>query len=149
MRKSNGFPPSYMNSNYNFQYNNPNLYSLQKPTFGEEPLDWEFVKQIDPNLLNHSNDLSILKPFISDFIVADFDYCSSTLLNHPLLIRLCKILQYSLMYMNNVQKQLQKKVEQKNKEIESISQKLKKVYSFYKKTSESLHKKSHHYFVQY
>ena len=93
------------------QMNQQQFMQIPNPTRStEEPLNWEMVKGIDPNLLKRTGDLSILQPFINDFIVADFEFCPSRLLSHPLLVRLCMILQHALKYMSDVQVQMQKKL---------------------------------------
>ena len=139
------------NPNSNFSYYGTPEYGYQQPpqmqfrTSNEEPLNWELVKSLDPNLLKKTGDLSILQPFISDFIVADFEGCPSRLLSHPLLVRLCMILQHSLLYMSNVQKQLQKKIELRDREYKEQTEKLKKVYNSYKKADKLLKKRSQNF----
>lgn len=112
------------------------------PVTNEEPLDWELIKSIDPALLKNSNDLGPLQKFISDFIVADFETCPSRLLVHPLLVRMCQILQYGLLYMSDVQKQYIRKIEGLEKDYKSQNDKMKKIYLSYKKADELLKKKS-------
>lgn len=113
----------------------------QQQFVGEEPLDWNLIKNLDPIMLKRNGNIAELQPFISDFIVADFEKCNSRLINHPLLLRLCLILQYSLLYMSDVQKQMQKKIETQKKEMKNQSEKLKKVFQAYKKLEEQSKKK--------
>ena len=128
------------------QMNQQQFMQIPNPTRStEEPLNWEMVKGIDPNLLKRTGDLSILQPFINDFIVADFEFCPSRLLSHPLLVRLCMILQHALKYMSDVQVQMQKKLEIKEKEYKAQQDKLQKVYAAYKKADNYIKKHSQNY----
>ncbi|EAX99493.1 Zinc finger, C2H2 type family protein [Trichomonas vaginalis G3] len=140
-----GFPP-YNAADYQFQ-NQPQYQGLNQPPpqqqfMNEEPLDWNLIKSIDPISLARNGNITELHPFISQYIEADFEKCNSRLINHPLLIRLCLILQYALHYMSDVQKQMQKKIESQKKETKSLNEKLKKLFQSYKKLEEQSKKKS-------
>ena len=124
---------SYQQQQYYSQLQQQGPPSYLSSTAAEEPLNWELVKSLDPSLLRKNNDLTSLQPFINDYIVADFENCNSRLITHPLLLRLCQVLQYSLFYMSDVQKQLQKKVEMREKEIKGIKAKYNDLEDKYKK----------------
>ncbi|EAX98002.1 hypothetical protein TVAG_114540 [Trichomonas vaginalis G3] len=138
----------YANSPYtgnDYGYQQQSSYqapSQGPPVTNEEPLDWELIKSIDPALLKNNPDLGPLQKFISDFIVADFETCPSRLLVHPLLIRMCQITQFALLYMSDVQKQYIRKIEGLQKDYKAQNDKMKKLYLSYKKADELLKKKS-------
>lgn len=139
----------YSNSDYAF--NQPIIYStlgqppIQQQYRADEPLNWDQVKSLDPNLLRRTGDLTMLQPFITDFVGADFELTRSAFLNHPLTVRLCQILQISLKYMSDVQIQLQHKVKEREDELKNQDQKIKKLVNSYQKANQLLEKKMKNY----
>ena len=100
-------------------YNNNNL---------EEPIEWELIKSIDPTLIEKIGNFEILQNFINDFLSSDFDYFESKILTHPLIIRLCKLLQLSLKYMSNIQEKYQESIKEKDDLIINLKKTCKKIY---------------------
>ena len=117
-------------------YNNPQPMNNNKiPT---EVIDWDGVSSIDPDLIRMTGDLTQLQPFISKFVGANLSAYESQVLSHPLSVRLCSILQVSLQYMSDVQKELQAKIEARERQIAKQQYEYKKLASTYAKADELL-----------
>ena len=113
-------------------------YQSAVPT---EVIDWDAVSAIDPDLIRRTGDLTQLQPFISKFVGANMGQYESQVLTHPLAVRLCSILQVSLQYMSDVQKQLDEKVRRLETRLEDKNEEMKKLEVAFTKADELLRRK--------
>ena len=130
-----GQPYSYMQQPQMYQQMQ---YQSAVPT---EVIDWDAVSAIDPDLIRRTGDLTQLQPFISKFVGANMGQYESQVLTHPLAVRLCSILQVSLQYMSDVQKQLDEKVRRLETRLEDKNEEMKKLEVAFTKADELLRRK--------
>ena len=116
-----GQPYQYMQQPQMYQHMQ---YQSAVPT---EVIDWDAVSAIDPDLIRRTGDLTQIQPFISRFVGANLGQYESQVLTHPLAVRLCSILQVSLQYMSDVQRQLDDKVKHLETKLEDKNEEFKKL----------------------
>ncbi|OHS98912.1 hypothetical protein TRFO_34746 [Tritrichomonas foetus] len=82
----------------------PQMPGPQRPKL--EPIDWNLVAVLDADLIRRTKDYDSLQRLIQIFIAAKLFPGSSRILAHPLVLRLCQLLQVGFEYMNFCQNEL-------------------------------------------
>ena len=82
-----------------------------QPMVKPEPLDWNLVSILDPEIIQRIKDFDSLQKIITNFSAANFTNGCSKVLAHPLAIRLCQLLQIGFQFMDQSQKELKKIVD--------------------------------------
>ncbi|KAH0790921.1 Zinc finger, C2H2 type family protein [Histomonas meleagridis] len=111
-----------------------------------EPIDWNLVATLDPNLVSQTNDFDSLQRLVQIFVKAKLVPGCSQVLAHPLCLRLCQLLQVAFEYMINCQNSLLEIKTKLEAENHKHIQELKKKQSILKKTEVLLKIKSQPYY---
>jgi len=125
----------------------PNAPSNPPPIPGQsrgkpEPIDWNLVSVLDPEIIRRVKDFDSLQQFLLHFANANFVAGDSKILFHPLSIRLCQLLQICIDFMNKGQMDLKKLTENQADEIDKLKNELALTSRKLKKSEKNLKIKS-------
>ena len=114
----------------------------QRPVVKPEPIDWNLVAVLDPEIIQRIKDFDSLQKIITNFTSANFTDGCSKVLTHPLSIRLCQLLQIGFQIMDSSQKELKKIIDDDAAYKEKLTSALKKLKTKLTLTEEKLKIKS-------
>lgn len=125
----------------------PSVRSAAPPLPGEqvnkpEPLDWNLISVLDPEIIRRVKDIDSLQKLITHFCCANFTPGCSKILSHPLSLRLCQLLQIGIQTMNDGQEQLKKVITDNKETVSKINHAAKKLKSKLEQTENKLKQKS-------
>ena len=83
----------------------PQMPGQQRPKL--EPIDWNLVAVLDADLIRRTKDYDSLQRLLQCFLTARLVQGNSRILAHPLVLRLCQLLQVGIEYLNFCQGELQ------------------------------------------
>ena len=102
----------------------PFLPSYDQPS-ALSGIDWSFVNSCDPQILYQTKDFKALQQFISSFMNSKLNCNDKCILSHPLSYKIIELLQITIQYMFECQKQLTSEVEELQDKNELFKQKIK------------------------
>lgn len=107
-----------------------------------EPLDWNLVSILDPVIIQKVKDFDSLQKIVTNFLAANFTPNCSKILQNPLALRLCQLLQLGFQFMDESQRELKKIIDENAVYKQKMINALKKLKSKLQQTEEKLKIKS-------
>ena len=123
----------------------PQMPGQQRPKL--EPIDWNLVAVLDADLIRRTKDYDSLQRLLQCFLTARLVQGNSRILAHPLVLRLCQLLQVGIEYLNFCQGELQNHYSKLEAEkmgledkVKTLEHKMKKLEMLIKVKSQPYHR---------